>query len=244
MAWSPNGRNLRALNSQSSDSNVASIINFRIAEDPSLNDIVRVDVLKNVTTPSQIIAHPTQAQVYLVTRNTNELLVLPFPEETPLNTSVIASRHNLVSKSDTKLFQTSSLAISASWRILWTLSQSSEQAIVNAFALNTAGEVIGLVARAAWRGDGDGYLTASPFPDGDVVAVTNSPRGYVTLLGLQTDMGVDSSAINDSSVHSYLYQIPMGEEKRQVEGATPRIISYGRTSIDEYVSLGESIWIN
>lgn len=244
IAWCPDDHNLRALNSQSSDDNAASIINFRIADDLDLNDIVGIDFLKNITSPSQIIAHPTQSQVYLVTQDSNELVRSSLDGDMPLNAFAVASRHNLVSESGTKLFRTSSLAISASRRILWTISQSSEQAIINAFALNTTGEVIGIVARAGWRGDGDSSLTGSPFQDGDVVAVTNSPKGYVTLLGLHIDVGVDSSAIKDRSVHSYLYQMPVRKEKRQVEGGTARMKSYGRASIDEYVSLGESIWIN
>lgn len=246
LAFSPSGHNLRALDSHSSASATTSITIFRIAEEPNLEDIIGTDILTNVSSASQIIAHPTGNQIYVVSKDTNELIAVPLQPETSLRRSrstLSQSRYKLLPSSlDATQFQTSSLAITASKRVLWTLSQSSNQAVVTAFTLNaTTGDVIEVGARATWKGAGEGQLSAAPFEAGEVVAISNSPMGYVTLLGLDYVTAVAAQ----SSEHEFLEELPVVREKRDgVQAAAPKIKSYGRTVLDDYVGLGESIWID
>lgn len=168
---------------------------------------------------------------------------MPLSAETSRRRATLAqSRYKLLPSSiDATQFQTSSLAITASKRVLWTLSQSPNQAVVTAFTLNaTTGDVIEVGARATWKGAGEGQLTAASFEAGDVVAISNSPMGYVTLLGL--DYG--TVAMAQSSEHEFLEELPLEMEKREVGVAAPKIKSFGRTVLDDYVGLGESIWID
>jgi hypothetical protein len=247
IAWSPDGHNLHALNSRSSQDLSTSITNFRMSELPTLQDIVGVDVLGNVTSASQIVAHPSESFVYIVTKDSNELVVVSLAGDTLVGNSTLVMRHRLLPTSlDAKQFHSSSLAISASRHTLWTLSQSAHQAVITCFTLNvTTGEVIDIAARASWQGFGEGQLTAAPFEVDDVVAVANSPTGYITILGL--DQGGVSSAdvAGGSGLHNYLHTIKVDESRRNnIRIATPKIKSYGRVLIDEYVNLGDCVWID
>ncbi len=247
IAWSPNGRNLHALDSHSSQDLLTSITNFRISENPTLQDVVGVDVLRNVTSASQIVAHPSKTLVYIVTKDSNELIVVPLAGDTLVNNSTVVLRYRLLPTSlDATQFHTSSLAISASRNTLWTLSQSSSQAVITSFTLNvTTGDVVNVAARASWQGVGEGQLTAAPFDGGDVVAVANSPTGYITLLGLDQSTLDNAYIAGDPDVHDYLHPMAVGESRRNdIRMLTPKIRSYGRTLVDDYVNLGDSIWID
>lgn len=248
LAWGVNSHNLHALDSHSSSSAATSIVNFRISDDPSLEDIVATDILANVTDASQIVSHPTGNRIYVVTKGTNELISIVLQQDT--NTLKIAeapSRYRILPSSlDTNQFHTSSLALTASKNTLWTFSQSSNQAVITAFTLNpTTGEVIDAVARASWAGAGEGQFTAAPFESGDIVAITNSPNGYITLLGL--DNGVSTTAeIRETLIgHEFLEQLGTAKERDVVvSSVAARIKSYGRSALDEIVALGESAWID
>jgi DNA-binding beta-propeller fold protein YncE len=246
IAWSPSGRNLHALDSHSSTTSATSITNFRIAEDPSLEDIVGIDVLANVSSASQITAHPTESFVYVVTKDSNELVILPLDGDTLANTSTVPKRYKLLpSTLDASLFHTSSLAITASKSTLWTLSQSTSQAVITAFSLATTGEVINIAARASWAGTGEAQLTAAPFKGGDVVAVANSPTGYITILGLDQGALTTVQAADENDRHGYLQQMAASMSKGNgVEAMAAKVKSYGRAALDDYVSLGESVWID
>lgn len=247
IAWSPSGRNLHALDSHSSQQLSTSISNFRISEDPTLQDVVGVDVLGNITNASQIFAHPTETLMYLVTKDTNELVVLSLAGDTLVNNSTTVLRYRLLPSSlDSTEFHTTSLAISASKNTLWTLSQSSRQAVITCFTLNiTTGEVTNVAARASWQGVGEGQLTAAPFAGGDMVAIANSPTGYITILGLDRSVLDVAYSSQNHAIHDYLH--PMIAEKSRRKGlhmAAPKVKSYGRALIDDYVNLGQSVWID
>ncbi|KAF2832704.1 hypothetical protein CC86DRAFT_425314 [Ophiobolus disseminans] len=248
LAWGPNGHNLHALDSHASSSSVTSIVNYHISDDPNLEDIVRTDILANVSDASQIVSHPTGNRIYVVTKGTNELVTVALEQDgTSIKIAVAPSRYKLLPSSlDASKFHTSSLAISASKKVLWTLSQSANQAVVVAFTLNPAtGEVIDAAARASWGGAGDGQLTAASFETGDIVAIANSPMGFVTLLGL--DQGTPTIAQSFDSVvgHEYLEQLSVTKGRRGgAVLAAPKIKSYGRISLDEFVTMGESIWVD
>jgi hypothetical protein len=138
------------------------------------------------------------------------------------------------------------LAIAASKTTLWTLSQSSRQAVITSFTLNvTTGEVIDVAARASWQGVGEGQLTAAPFAGGDVVAIANSPTGYITVLGLDRSVFDTADVVQDPATHNYLRQmIVENKGNKSLHMAASKIKSYGRALIDDYISLGESIWID
>ncbi|KAJ4372891.1 hypothetical protein N0V83_003182 [Neocucurbitaria cava] len=250
LAWSPTGRNLHALNSRSSASSTTSITNFRIAEDPNLEDIAGTDILANVTSASQIVSHPTSDLVYLVTKDTNELVTLPLQQMNMRlrhRATASPSRYRLLPSSlDATQFHTSSLAITSSKNTLWTLSQSQNQAVITAFSLNaTTGEVLNVAARASWQGAGEGQLTAAPFAAGEVVAITNSPMGYITVLGLEQNLAGFASEFGQSSEHDYLKAMPVTGLKRDgMDAAAARIQSYGRAILDDFIGLGESVWID
>ncbi|KAF1837665.1 hypothetical protein BDW02DRAFT_576947 [Decorospora gaudefroyi] len=255
LAWSPSGSNLHALDSHSSPDSKTSITNFHIAQTPSLTDIVGINVLENVANASKIVAHPTQPTIYLVTRDSNELVVLPLDDTASKDTP---TRFKLLPASlDASMtFHTSSLALSASRSTLWTLSQSDSQAVVNAFELDPAtGAVLRVAARASWvaRGNGEGRLTAATWVEGDVVGVANSPVGYVTVLGLDRGVAakvVGGGAVEGEAPHAFL--VPMdvgggaGERRRwwRREALAARVMSFGRTSLYDYVDLGESVWMD
>jgi 6-phosphogluconolactonase (cycloisomerase 2 family) len=248
LAWGSNGHNLHALDSRSSSAATTSIVNFRISEDPNLEDIVSTDMLANVSDASQVVVHPNSNRMYVVTKGTNELITLAFDQDA--NTTAIAqvpSRYKLLPSSlDSSQFHTSSLAITASRNTLWTLSQSSNQAVITVFTLNmTTGEIIDAAARASWSGTGEGQITAAPFENGDVVAITNSPVGYVTLLGL--DLGLPAITQDPGVMlgHEYLQQLNVRNSPAQgVASATAKVKSYGRTALDEMIEMGESVWVD
>jgi hypothetical protein len=248
LAWSSNGRNLHALDSHSSSTPTTSIVNFRISEDPSLEDIVSTDILTNVSDASQIVVHPSINRMYVVTKGTNELITLTLAQNANTTTSAQApSRYRILPSSlDSSQFHTSSLAITASRNTLWTFSQSNKQAVITAFTLNTTtGDIVDAAARASWSGIGEGQITAASFESGDVVAITNSPVGYVTLLGL--DQGVATTAQNTGIVdgHEYLQQLGEGRDATQsVASSAVKVKSYGRTVLEEGVDMGESVWID
>jgi hypothetical protein len=248
LAWGVNSRNLHALDSRSSSSFATSIVNFRISDDPNLEDIVATDLLANVSDASQIVSHPTGNRIYLVTKNTNELISLALEQDG--NTTTIAqgpTRHKILPSSlDTNLFKTSSLALTTSKNTLWTFSQSVNQAIITAFTLHpTSGEVMDIAARASWAGAGEGQLTAAPFSIGDIVAITNSPVGYVTLLGLDQVSPTILQVHENLQGHEYLQQLSVLSERYAEEIlVAAKIKSYGRVTLDEFVATGESVWVD
>ena len=247
LAWSPNGHALHALDSHSSAALSTSVTTFRIAEEPTLEDVTGIDVLLNVTNASQITAHPTGNNLYVVTKDSNELITIPIPDYPLANNATITSRHRLIPASlDTSQFYTSSLAVTASRTTLWTLSQSSNQAIISAFSVNeTTGAIISIIARASWAGAGDGHLAAAPFERGNMIAVTNSPTGYVTLLELEYGLSATSFVDELHTGHDYLKQMSVGElEHRDVGVESASVRSYGRTVLDDYATIGECVWIN
>ncbi|KAH7093495.1 hypothetical protein FB567DRAFT_610001 [Paraphoma chrysanthemicola] len=248
LAWGPKGHNIHALNSRASSSTTTSIVNFRISDDPNLEDIINTDLLANVADASQIVAHPSSNRIYVVTRGTNELITMIVQQNgTSIKLSSAPLRFKILPSSlDASHFHTSSLAISASGKTLWTLSQSSNQAVIVAFTLDpTTGDVIDAAARASWGGAGEGQLTAAPFEGGDIVAITNSPLGYITLLGLEQASAMAAHGIEYKRGHEYLQQLDVEAEMGSSNAAAPaRIKSYGRTILDDVISIGESIWLD
>ena len=247
LAWSPSGHNLHALDSHSSQTSFTSVTNFRISDNPTLEDIIGTDVLANVTSGSQVTTHPTGSYLYVVTQYTNELVVVPLHDDTFANASLSTSRHQLIPATlDNARFHTSAVAVTSSKDTMWTLSQSSDQAIVTVFSINrNTGAIGGAIARASWTGAGDGQLAAAPFERGNMIAITNSPMGYVTVLGLESGFSYIGSNVSSEIAHDFLQPL---ETQRQVRGAWHsshvRIKSYGRVLLDDYVSLGESVWID
>lgn len=188
--------------------------------------------------------------VYLVTKNTNELVTLPLQQMNMRlrhRATASPSRYRLLPSSlDATQFHTSSLAITSSKNTLWTLSQSQNQAVITAFSLNaTTGEVLSVAARASWQGAGEGQLTAAPFAAGEVVAITNSPMGYITVLGLEQSAAGFASEFGQSSEHDYLKAMPVtGLKRGGMDVVAARIQSYGRAILDDFIGLGESVWID
>ncbi|OAL02047.1 hypothetical protein IQ06DRAFT_368539 [Phaeosphaeriaceae sp. SRC1lsM3a] len=248
LAWGSSGRSLHALDSHTSTTSTTSIVNFRIAENPDLENIIATSILANVSDASQIVSHPTSNRLYVVTKGTNELISIEAQENANSSASTAAlSRYRLIPSSlDASQFHTSSLATSSSKDTLWTLSQSRTQAIITAFSLNTTtGEIIDAAARASWSGLGDGQIMAAPFAGGNVVAITNSPAGYVTLLGLDGAMATAEQSDKTAQGHEYLQHMDM--ERSSAAGAdqlAPKIKSYGRTMLDEFIEVGESVWVD
>jgi hypothetical protein len=248
LAWGANGRNLQALDSHSSTGVATSIVNFRISEDPNLGDIIATYVLVNVTDAAQIVSHPNGKRVYIVTNGTNELVTIQVQDRTNASKNAeILSRYKLLPSSlDASQFRSSSLAITAKNNTLWTFSQSPTQAVVTVFRLDSAtGDVIEATARAGWSGSGDGQITAAPFESDHVVAITNSPLGYVTLLGLDQSRSTPAQDAWATHNHAYLDQLDMGSDlTTNVSLAAAKIKSYGRTVLDEFIALGESVWVD
>jgi hypothetical protein len=248
LAWTTNGQNLHALDSHSSTMEATSIVNFRISEDPNLEDIIATDILANVSHASEIVSHPTSNRLYVVTKDTNELISIgtPYFVNSSSSTQPLSRYRILPSSLDASQFHTSSLAITTSKSTLWTLSQSSNQAVITVFSLNTTtGEITDAVARASWAGRGEGQITPSSFADGDVVAITNSPIGYVTLLGLDRGGPVSTQDTKVSHDHAYLEALEMESSlASHTSSAGAKVMSYGRTSLDEFIAIGEGVWLD
>lgn len=86
---------------------------------------------------------------------------------------------------------------------------------------------------------------AAPFTGGDVIAVTNSPSGYVTLLGLDSGTSTVARSSRGTAGHEYLEHMDLEGMREAGNGqAAPKIKSYGRTMLDEFVEVGESVWVD
>ena len=192
--------------------------------------------------------HPTDNRFYVVTKATNELISAYLQESANATKLPLPpSRYRLLPTSlDASQFHTTSLTITAAKDTLWTLSQSTRQAVVTLFSLNTTtGEVIDAVARASWAGAGEGQITAAPFGSGNVVAVTNSPTGYVTLLGLDRGLLENIRGSESLAGHDWLMRMDLEVDNQATAGsAAPKIKSYGRTALDEFISMGEGVWVD
>ncbi|KAF2634265.1 hypothetical protein P280DRAFT_439252 [Massarina eburnea CBS 473.64] len=254
LAWSPDGRHLHALDSHASSSPATSIFNFYISEDPNLNDRNATDLLANVTSAEQMVTHPTANIVYVVSRDLNELVTIPLEEHKGSSDPTATPKRFKVlpSSIDATQFTTSALTISSSKTSLWTLSQSSVQAIISVFSLDpTTGEVITAVARAAWSGAGGigkGMLAPAPFVGGDLIAVTNSPIGMVAFLGLDgvaKGVSVGEEGVVNIDGDDFLEEVwTLGTAKR--DGAAAQAVklkSYGRIDLG-LDNLGEGVWVD
>ncbi|KAH8711804.1 hypothetical protein GQ44DRAFT_731040 [Phaeosphaeriaceae sp. PMI808] len=228
LAWAPNGHTLHALDSHASTSLTTSILNFRISPLPTLEDIVRTDTLSNVSSASQIVAHPTTNRIYIVTKHTNELITAVLETDgTTVQTAQTPSRYKVLpSILDASLFHTSSLALTASGNILYTLSHSTQQAVITAFSLNaTTGAIIDAVARATWAGDGEGSCLLRRLRRGMLLV------WRIRRWGVQG--GVDG--------HEYLQEIGGRGGER---GLAAKVKSYGRIMVEEFGGVGESVWVD
>lgn len=252
LAWSPNGHHLRALDSHASSSAATSIFNFYISENPNLEDQNGTDILANVTSAEQMVTHPTGNLVYVVTKDTNELVTIPVQEEGQKNASAAPTKFKILPSSlDATQYTTSSLAISSSKTSLWTLSQSNVQAVVTVFAIDaTTGVVSGAVARAAWSGlggIGSGQIAPAPFEGNDMVAVANSPVGMVAFLGLDKSGGAmamehPKHANVNLGADDFLEEVWMlGTEDQTL--AAPKLKSFGRIDLG-LDALGEGVWVD
>jgi hypothetical protein len=245
LAWSPNGRHLHALDSHSSQSAATSIFNFYISGDDTLNAQNQTDTLANVTNAEQMVTHPTGNLVYVVTKDSNELVTIPLQgAEAPASPSRFKI---LPSSMDASQYTTLSLTISSSKTSLWTLSQSPAQVVVTVFSLDPiTGAVINTVARAGWTGDG-GYFPAqispAPFVGSDIVAVANSPVGYTAFIGLDKgssamgEVGDVKVASEDFLEDVWILNVESGAV------AAPKLKSYGRIAL-AFDSLGEGVWVD
>lgn len=251
LAWSPNGRQLHALDSRSSSSAMTSIFNFYIAEDPNLESLNHTDTLANVTNAEQIIAHPTGNMFYIVTKDTNELVTVPLVDAAADNadaaTAALARYKLLPSSIDASLYTTSSLTISSSNSFLWTLSQSGDQAIITVFSLDPAtGAVISSVVRAAWQGLGGigwGQLSPAPFKGSDVIAVSNSPMGMVAFLGLdQGTVPAGAQGTVQVEADDFLIDVEMLNVQSEA-AAAPKLKSFGRIDLG-LDDLGQGVWVD
>ncbi|KAK7183954.1 hypothetical protein DPSP01_011723 [Paraphaeosphaeria sporulosa] len=245
LAWSPNGRHLHALDSHSSQSAATSIFNFYISADDTLNAQNQTDILANVTNAEQMVTHPTGNLVYVVTKDSNELVTIPLQgSETPASPSRFKI---LPSSMDPSQYTTLSLTISSSKTSLWTLSQSPAQVVVTVFSLDpTTGVVINTVARAGWTGDGAFFpaqISPAPFAGNDIVAVTNSPVGYTAFIGLDKgttalgEAGDVKIAGEDFLEDAWMLNVKSGAV------AAPKLKSYGRIAL-AFDSLGEGVWVD
>jgi 6-phosphogluconolactonase (cycloisomerase 2 family) len=189
-AWSPDGSHLHALDTESS-----SLLNFNISEDPNLQDLLDTKVVADTKAARQVIAHPVGHRLYLITRDTNELLDIPLQSNDRVEGTAVANRSRiLVSDTPEGQYVTTSVAISSTNATLWTLSHTGPDEntfMVTAFKIDpVTGAVQGRVARASFRnylGDGAVVATSSLIPapfEGDMVAVTTYPGAMVAVLGL------------------------------------------------------------
>ncbi|KAF1993503.1 hypothetical protein P154DRAFT_589116 [Amniculicola lignicola CBS 123094] len=182
LAFSPNGQHLYALDYKSN-----SILNFNITEDPSLQDLIEKGILSNVTTPRQIVTHPTGHRIYVVTEDTNQLIDIPLLPNDSLNTSSTPVHFNVLPKSlQAEPYTTHSVAITSN-STLWALSRTWGQTVLSVFSLDPeTGEVLKAIARSAWADYSetlDSWIVGAPFGS-DIIAVTNSPIGMVAVVGL------------------------------------------------------------
>lgn len=244
LAWSPNGHHLHALNSHASDLSETSIFNFYISDDPNLQDQNQTDILANVTNAEQMVTHPTGNLVYVVVKDTNELVTIPLQGA---HGPILPSRFKILPSSlDATQYTTSTLTISSSRTSLWTLSLSPAQAVVTVFSLDPmTGVVINAVARAAWvnQGEAIAQITPAPFVGNDMVAVTNSPVGMTAFLGLDkgtTAMGEEGDIKAQSD--DFLEEVWMLNVKGEAMAA-PKLKSFGRIDLG-FGSLGEGVWVD
>jgi hypothetical protein len=249
LAWGPNGRHLHALDSHSSSSPATSIFNFYISNDPDLNDQNGTDILANVTGAEQMVTHPTADIVYVVVKDTNELVTIPLEEHKSTNTTTSAPKRFKVlpSSIDATKYTTSALTISSSKTFLWSLSQSPAQAIISVFSLDpTTGEVITAVARAAWGSMGaigNGQLAPAPFMGSDMIAVTDSPVGMIAFLGLDTSVvaGVGKQDVVNIDGDDFMEEVwTLGSKS---DSAAVRLKSFGRIDLCMR-GLGEGVWVD
>ncbi|KAL5436585.1 hypothetical protein PMIN07_012041 [Paraphaeosphaeria minitans] len=248
LAWSPNGHHLHALDSRSSQAAATSILNFYISDDDTLNAQNQTDILANVTNAEQMVTHPTGNLVYVVTKDSNELVTMPLQgSEAPASPSRFKILPSSMDASQYTQYTTLSLTITSSKTSLWTLSQSPAQVVVTVFSLDaTTGTVIGAVARAGWTGDGafsPAQIAPAPFFGNDIVAVTNSPVGYTAFLGLDKGTAVagETGDIQLAS-EAFLEDVWMLNVKSDAVAA-PKLKSYGRIAL-AFDSLGEGVWVD
>lgn len=81
-------------------------------------------------------------------------------------------------------------------------------------------------------------ISPAPWLGGDIVAVGNSPVGYVAFVGLDEGAGKESDA--RVSGEDFLEDMMMGTEEL---GVAPRLKSYGRIGLG-FGSLGEGVWVD
>jgi hypothetical protein len=142
----------------------------------------------------QIVTHPVGHRLYVITRDSNELIDIPLLANDRVDGPVAANRSAILVKGTPDgQYVTTSLAISSSNATLWTLSHTGapdNTFIVTAFRLDPAtGAVQNRVARASFKnylGDGSvatSSLIPAPF-EGDMIAVTTYPGAMVAVMGL------------------------------------------------------------
>ncbi|KAH7130075.1 hypothetical protein B0J11DRAFT_602278, partial [Dendryphion nanum] len=209
LTFSPSGAHLHALNTAS-----PSILTFTISlDDPNLTALSDTSVLPNTTFPAQIIAHPAGTRVYVVTRDSNELLSIPVDPVSanpiPGKGGIDLSRHAILPTAPSPdTFHTTALALGLSNTTLWTLTSSPSQqsATITVFTLDPVSGAVGKkIARAAFstrggkvtgRGGMEVTITAMPWRVGgvggtggtgeeDLVVVTTWPGGVVAVLGVE-----------------------------------------------------------
>lgn len=179
------------------DSKSSSVLNFNISEDPNLQDLLDNQAIENTTSARQIITHPVGHRLYVITRETNELIDIPLLETDRVEGTLPANHTDiLVSGTPEGQYVTTSLAISSSNATLWTLSHTGAPEntfMVTVFRLDPeTGAVQARIARASFTnylGDGTqatSTLTAAPFA-GDMVSLTTYPGAMVAVLGLVGD---------------------------------------------------------
>ncbi|KAF2182330.1 hypothetical protein K469DRAFT_788325 [Zopfia rhizophila CBS 207.26] len=207
IAFSPNQRHLYAL-----DIHTSLLLNYYISDAPSLQDLLDVDVLPELSGTIKVISHPKLHKLYLVAQNTNELVTVPMLYNDRRDIAVNLTHHEVLSKNDTYIhFFTSSIAISSSASYLWALSQSSNNNnIITVYPLNTTtGDIVDEPLWFNWtpRGGKAGgsfqtsFIAPTPF-ESDFVAVTSFPAGSVEILGIGGNRmhGIQSLGSVDASV--------------------------------------------
>jgi 6-phosphogluconolactonase (cycloisomerase 2 family) len=176
------------------DTETSSLLNFNISDDPNLQDLLDTKVIADTKAARQIITHPVGHRLYLVTRDTNELLDIPLQTDDRVEGTPATNRSRiLVTGTPDGQYVTTSVAISSTNATLWTLSHTGaadNSFMVTAFKIDPqTGAVQGRVARASFKnylGDGSvatSSLVPAPF-EGDMVAVTTYPGAMVAVLGL------------------------------------------------------------
>lgn len=177
------------------DSASSSLLNFNLADDPTLEELLDTKPIANAVAARHIITHPVGHRAYVVTRDKNELMDIPLLTNDRVNGSASANRSVILfNETPAGHYVTTSVAISSSNATLWTLSHStgdmSATFMVTVFRLDAeTGAVQRRIARASFTNHiGDGIAARSeilPAPfDGDMVAITTYPGGMVAVLGL------------------------------------------------------------